>query len=294
MDRSDNSSPKAFFSYTWDSEDHKQWVRSLASRLRGAGIDLSLDEWEVKPGDQLPHFMERAIRDSDFVLCICTPRYKQRFDQRAGGAGYEANLMSAEALATGNERKFVALLRSGEHTESLPSWLLGKRFIDFRGDPYSETSYETLVTHLHGVSPQAPPVRRVAEDAPDSLAPASVARQDQYADFINAAIKVFQTSNSRLLLRSKNNAASRILLRDVEKDLEREYQRSNELLQVFVQQSSEEVKKAAGDIASGVLEAKLTSMHPKLEDKNKAAYSRFLKEALPKFREATRKEGGLR
>lgn len=59
--------------------------------MRGAGINLSLDEWEVKPGDQLPHFMERAIRDSDYVLCVCTPGYKERFDTRIGGAGYEAN-----------------------------------------------------------------------------------------------------------------------------------------------------------------------------------------------------------
>jgi hypothetical protein len=66
-------------------------VKDLAARLRGAAsVDVALDEWEVRPGDQLPHFMERSIRDADFVLCICTPRYKERFDARQGGAGYEA------------------------------------------------------------------------------------------------------------------------------------------------------------------------------------------------------------
>lgn len=285
--------PRVFLSYSWDSEEHKQWVRDLGARLRGAGVELSLDEWEVRPGDQLPHYMERAIRESDFVLCACTHRYKERFDGRTGGAGYEANLMSAEALATGNERKFIALLREGEPLASLPSWLLGKRFLDFSGNPYSEQSYEALVSNLHGLSPQAPPIRLPLQNL-DQLAPASVARQDSYADFINASLKVFQATNSRLLLRSKNNEASRILLRGVERELEQQERRVNDLLQTFVLQSSEEVQKAAGEVAGWVLAAKLTSMHPDLKGDHKEAWEKFLKESLPRFREATRKEGGLR
>jgi hypothetical protein len=285
--------PKVFLSYSWDSEEHKQWVRDLGARLRGAGILLNLDEWEVRPGDQLPHYMERAVRESDFVLCACTQRYKARFDGRTGGAGYEANLMSAEALATGNERKFIALLRGGEPREALPSWLLGKKFFDFRGSPYSEQSYELLVSSLHGLLPEAPPVRpRTLE--PDRLAPASLARQDSYADFINAALKVFQATNSRLLLRSRNDEASRILLRGVERELEQHEKRVNDLVQTFSLQSSEEVQKAAGEVAGWVLLSKMSSMHPDLKDKHKEAWEKFLKESLPRFKEATRGEGGLR
>lgn len=285
--------PRVFLSYSWDSEEHKQWVRDLGARLRGAGVQLSLDEWEVRPGDQLPHYMERAVRESDFVLCACTRRYKERFDGRTGGAGYEANLMSGEALATGNERKFIALLREGEPLESLPSWLLGKRFLDFRGNPYSEQSYEVLVANLHGLSPEAPPVRPLTLES-DRLAPTSLARQDSYADFINAALKVFQTTKSRLLLRSNNNQASRILLRGVERELDQQEKRVNELLQTFVLQSSDEVQKAAGEVAGWVLVAKVTSMHPDLKDKHDEAWEKFLKESLPRFKEATRSEGGLR
>jgi hypothetical protein len=238
--------------------------------------------------------MERAIRESDFVLCICTPQYKERFDTRVGGAGYEANLMSAEALATGNERKFFALLRAGEPLHSLPSWLLGKRFLDFRGEPYPDSSHEALVSHLHGVDPQAPPVRQPTSTAVAQLAPESVARQDQYADFINAAIKVFQATNGRLVLLSRNSGVARLMLRDVERELKQQADRVNELHQVFIQQSSHEVRKAAGEIAASVLTAQITSMHPKLADKNKEEYGNFLKELLPRFRDATRKEGGLR
>ena len=58
----------AFISYSWDSEAHKLWVRELATRLRTSGVDITLDQWHLAPGDQLPQFMESAVRDSDFVL----------------------------------------------------------------------------------------------------------------------------------------------------------------------------------------------------------------------------------
>ena len=53
-----------------DSEAHKLWVRELATRLRASGVDITLDQWHLAPGDQLPQFMESAVRDSGFVLVV--------------------------------------------------------------------------------------------------------------------------------------------------------------------------------------------------------------------------------
>jgi SEFIR domain len=50
--------PKVFLTYTWESEEHKRWVKDLATRLRSsAGIDVTLDEWEVRLGEPFAHFM---------------------------------------------------------------------------------------------------------------------------------------------------------------------------------------------------------------------------------------------
>jgi hypothetical protein len=57
---------KVFVSYSWD-DGHRDWVRDLASRLRSDGVDAGLDRWKLAPGDQLPEFMERAVRENDFV-----------------------------------------------------------------------------------------------------------------------------------------------------------------------------------------------------------------------------------
>ena len=58
------STPKAFISYSWDDDNHKRWVSDLATRLREDGVETILDQWHAVPGDQLPQFMEREIRDN--------------------------------------------------------------------------------------------------------------------------------------------------------------------------------------------------------------------------------------
>lgn len=118
--------PRAFLSYSHDSSEHRDWVRNLGARLRHDGVEAILDRWELVPGDQLPQFMERAVRENDFVLIACTPRYKERSDARVGGVGYEGDIMTAEVCSSQNHRKFIPLLRGGQWSDAAPSWLSGK------------------------------------------------------------------------------------------------------------------------------------------------------------------------
>ncbi|MDQ7008519.1 MAG: toll/interleukin-1 receptor domain-containing protein [Acidobacteriota bacterium] len=147
----------AFISYSWDSDEHRDWVLALATRLRSDGVETVLDQWHLVPGDQLPAFMEKAVRESDYVLIVCTPRYKERSERRVGGVGYEGDIITGEVLTTGNQRKFIPLLRLGEWGQSAPSWLAGKYHVDLRGHPYGEARYQDLITTLLGTRPQAPP-----------------------------------------------------------------------------------------------------------------------------------------
>jgi hypothetical protein len=158
----------AFISYSWDDDAHRDWVRALAERLRADGIDVSIDRWAAVPGDQLPAFMEHAIRDNQFVIIVCTPRYKQRSDAREGGVGYEGDIMTAEVMTSQNHRKFIPVLRSGAWTEAAPSWLVGKYYINLSGEPYSPRDYEDLVRTLLGIRETAPPIGKpMATIAPE-------------------------------------------------------------------------------------------------------------------------------
>ena len=150
--------PKVFISYSWDDESHKQWVRDFATRLRADGVEAILDQWEVVPGDRLPLFMEKAIRENSYVLIVCTPKYKEKSDNRKGGVGYEGDIMTAEVYAGANHRKFIPVLRRGSWATAVPSWLGGKYSIDLSGTPYLEDQYRDLVATLHNMRDQAPPV----------------------------------------------------------------------------------------------------------------------------------------
>ncbi|HEX9959776.1 MAG TPA: toll/interleukin-1 receptor domain-containing protein, partial [Pyrinomonadaceae bacterium] len=136
--------PKAFISYSWDNDDHRNWVRELASRLRHEGIDVMLDQWHLAPGDPLPEFMERAVRENDFVILVCTPNFKAKADERKGGVGYEGNIMTGELFIKYNHRKFIPVLRHDNWEEAAPSWLQAKRYLDLT-DPRFGENFEKLV-----------------------------------------------------------------------------------------------------------------------------------------------------
>ena len=147
---SEPSHPRVFVSYSWDDKDHQTWVEELAARLTREGLDVTLDRWDAQPGDDLPFFMERSVRDSRFVVLICTPIYKTRFDERHGGVGYEAKVIVAEILLGLGNRKVIPVHRSGSWKEAAPSIVLGDIYVNLTGSPYKETAYKQLVDILHG------------------------------------------------------------------------------------------------------------------------------------------------
>ena len=153
-----NPPPKAFISYALEDSAHKHWVRQLATRLRADGVDVMLDQWNAAPGDQIPAFMELAVRENDFVIAICTPQFKEKSDARAGGVGYEGDIMTAYAFAERGKGRFIPVLRKGTWSEAAPTWLTGRARIDLTGDPYQESEYEDLLRTLHGAREKAPPI----------------------------------------------------------------------------------------------------------------------------------------
>lgn len=163
-DAMDGVNPKAFVSYSWDDDNHKKWVAKLATRLRSDIVEVILDQWHAVPGDQFPEFMEREIRENDYVLIICTPNYKQKSDNRRGGVGYEGDIMTGEIFSKGNHRKFIPILARGTWEDAAPSWLKGKYFIDLSADHLFERGYNDLLTTVRGTRPKAPPMGKKATD----------------------------------------------------------------------------------------------------------------------------------
>jgi hypothetical protein len=57
------SAPKLFISYCWSSAEHQEWVLRLGTELRESGVDVILDKWDLKEGNDANAFMEKMVSD---------------------------------------------------------------------------------------------------------------------------------------------------------------------------------------------------------------------------------------
>lgn len=144
-----NENPKVFISYSWEDEEHKDWVRCFTDKLITNGIDATLDQYDLTLGDRLPQFMEQSIKSAAYVLIICTPTYKAKSDSRKGGVGYEGHIISDELFSKSNERKFIPIIRRGTPQTAMPNCLAGKLGIILT-DEDNDTGFTDLLTTLYG------------------------------------------------------------------------------------------------------------------------------------------------
>ena len=140
--------PKVFVSYSHDSQDHKKWVLDLATRLRNTGIDAVIDQWELKPGDDLPRFMEQHLATCDYVLMVCTNKYVEKANAGLGGVGYEKMIITSDLIKRIDSNKVIPLIRQ-HGTRDVPTFLKTKLFIDFSKPDDFEFSYDELIRTLH-------------------------------------------------------------------------------------------------------------------------------------------------
>ena len=174
--------PRAFISYSWDGDEHEEWVLQFAKRQQGeSGVQIILDRWHLKPGQDKLHFMEQAVATSDFVVIVCTEKYAQRANDREGGVGYESGAITSQMAEDMATNKFIPVLRQGSFKTSLPIYIKGRLGVNLSDKPYREDEYERLIRVLHGEPLQPPPIgkkpdftKKTAKAAIRSVVDASV------------------------------------------------------------------------------------------------------------------------
>lgn len=141
--------PKLFISYRWSSPEHSDWVLSLATSLRGDGIDVKLDRWDLRPGHDALAFMEGMVIDESVlkVLLICDRGYVERANTRNGGVGVEAQIISKKVYESTNQEKFAAILLELDEDgrPMLPAFMASRIYFDFSTDEGRARSYEEVV-----------------------------------------------------------------------------------------------------------------------------------------------------
>lgn len=141
--------PKVFISYSHDSDEHKEWVLYLSTKLRNHGVDVIMDQWDLRLGSDLGFFMEQGLTKSHLVLCICTESYVTKSNNRGGGTGYEATIMNQPLLTNANSEHIICIVKNNPLEQKVPTILAGKLYIDFSNENNFHTNYEQLLYRIY-------------------------------------------------------------------------------------------------------------------------------------------------
>lgn len=146
------NNPKVFISYSWHPEENKIRVEQLARRLMSDGVDVTLDVWSLKDGQDKYVFMEKMVTDSDInkVLIICNRDYAEKADCRKGGVGTESTIMSDEIYSKADQTKFLPVVFEKDNDGMIykPHFLKSRIHIDMSSDDCYEMGYDQLLRDI--------------------------------------------------------------------------------------------------------------------------------------------------
>lgn len=148
-------SPKVFITYSWTKPSFSERIRLLADRLLNDGaVDVILDRYDLKEGDDKNAFMERMVTDQSVthVLVCSDKRYAEKADGRKGGVGAESLIISQKIYSLAKQSKFIPIFcEMDEEGEPLvPTFMAGRFGFDFSTPEKENENWEPLIRALHG------------------------------------------------------------------------------------------------------------------------------------------------
>lgn len=160
-----------FISYSWDSEEHKEWVLKLANYLiEKGGCDVILDQYDLTAGGNMTYFMEKSVEEADKVLLILTPNYKLKADNRQGGVGMEYSMISQGLYnMQTNNKKFLPILKEGNIQESAPTYIQTTIYHDMSKDILFDKYGFELLRIIHQKPKLVKPKPGVIPDFSESI-----------------------------------------------------------------------------------------------------------------------------
>lgn len=144
--------PKIFISYSWTTPKHEDWVINLAERLVSDGIDVVIDKWNLKEGQDKFDFMETMVKSTEIqkVLIILDKKYSEKAELRTGGVGTETQIISPKIYGDVSQEKFIPIVAEKDDIGNafVPTFLESRIYIDLSDQNNFEDNYEKLLRNL--------------------------------------------------------------------------------------------------------------------------------------------------
>jgi len=149
---------KIFISYSWSNNDYVDRVRELAEELASNAMEVELDQWSLKEGDDKFVYMEQMVNEPtmDKVIILLDKKYKEKADGREGGVGTETTIMTskiyADVVEKRGKQKFIPVIMERDietGKEFVPAFLDGRKYIDLTDADHYAEKFEELVRAIH-------------------------------------------------------------------------------------------------------------------------------------------------
>ena len=146
--------PKVFISYAWTSQEYQEKVISLAMQLKSDGIDVILDVWHLKAGNDKNAFMEKSVNDDSVtsVLMLINPAYAEKANGRSGGVGAETQIITPEIYNNKEQGKYIPVImeKNKDGHIDIPAYLKSTLYFDLSDPENQEKEYRRMVRNLYG------------------------------------------------------------------------------------------------------------------------------------------------
>ena len=129
-------------------------VRNWADRFMADGVNIVLDQYDLKEGHDKYAFMEKMVTDPSVthVLVICDKAYAHKADARKAGVGTESQIISQEVYSKVEQSKFIPIWCEFSETGEpyLPTFMKSRIGVNFSTPELVNDNWEQLVRLLFG------------------------------------------------------------------------------------------------------------------------------------------------
>ena len=150
MSEEKQTNPKVFISYSWAIQDK---AKELAERLIANSIEVIMDIYDLKDGQDKYQFMEQAVNNPEIenVLILCDKTYTEKANDRSGGVGDETVIISPELYNNLQQTKFIPIILEKDDNGNAycPSYIKSRIYIDISSEEQYESGFEKLLRDIY-------------------------------------------------------------------------------------------------------------------------------------------------
>ncbi len=149
-----NDVKNIFVSYSWSGDRYQEKVKRLVDDLIASGINVTVDFYDLNPGNDTFAFMEKMVSDEkiDKVLILIDPKYSLKANKKeATGVSTETQIITPHVYRKTNQNKFIPIIMEKEETGELklPIYLEGRLYIDLSSEIEYHPNLEKIVREIN-------------------------------------------------------------------------------------------------------------------------------------------------